>query len=107
MKTLVKLPSEIISGKDKINGLSISLNIFDVPAFLGEILDNITLFMIPENDVNKMRKKISVEVLRLIGSGKPKESLRFFDHKCKTHNPYTPGGMNELTALRSLGFFSI
>lgn len=69
-------------------------------------MENITLFMITEKDVNKMRKKISVEVLSLIGSGKPKEALRFFDPECKTHNPYTPGGMNELTALRSLGFFS-
>jgi hypothetical protein len=60
-------------------------------------LENITLFMIPENDVNKIRKKISVEVLRLIGSGKPKEATRFFDPECKTHNPYTLGGMNELT----------
>jgi hypothetical protein len=61
--------------------------------------------MIPENDVNKMRKKISLEVLSLIGSGKPKEALRLFNPECKTHNPYNPGGMNELTALRSLGFF--
>ncbi len=53
--------------------------------------------MITENDVNKMRKKISVEVLSLIGSGKPKEAMRFFDPECKTHNPYTPGGMNDLT----------
>ena len=53
--------------------------------------------MIPENDLNKTRKKISVEVLSLIGSGKPKEAMRFFDPKCKTHNPYTRGGMNELT----------
>src|SRR5665647_123079 len=72
----------------EINGLSISLYIFDTPAFLGEILENITLFMIPENDVNKTRKKISVEVLSLIGSGKPKDALLFFDPECKTHNPY-------------------
>ena len=77
--------------------MSISLYIFGTPAFLGEILENITLFMIPENDANKTRKKISVEVLSLIGSGKPKDALRFFDPECKTHNPYTPGGMNELT----------
>jgi hypothetical protein len=50
--------------------------------------------MIPENDANKMRKKISFEVLSLIGSGKPKEALRLFDPECKTHNPYNPGGMN-------------
>ena len=53
--------------------------------------------MIPENDVNKARKKISVEVLSLIGAGKPKESLRFFNPECKTHNPYILRGMNELT----------
>jgi predicted SnoaL-like aldol condensation-catalyzing enzyme len=60
-------------------------------------LENITLFMIPDNDVNKTRKKICVEVLSLIGSGKPKEALRFFDPECKTHNPYILGGVNELT----------
>jgi predicted SnoaL-like aldol condensation-catalyzing enzyme len=81
----------------EINGLSIGLYIFGTPAFLGEILENITLFMIPENDANKTRKKISVEVLSLIGSGKPKDALLFFDPECKTHNPYTPGGMKELT----------
>jgi predicted SnoaL-like aldol condensation-catalyzing enzyme len=53
--------------------------------------------MIPENDVNKARKKISVEVLSLIGAGKPKEALRFFNPERKTHNPYILGGMNELT----------
>ena len=61
----------------EINGVSISLNIFGAPAFLGEIFENITLFMIPENDVNKIRKKISMEVLSLIGSGKPKEATAF------------------------------
>lgn len=53
--------------------------------------------MISENDVNKTRKKIAVEILNLIGSGKPKDALRFFSADCKTHNPYTLGGMNELT----------
>jgi predicted SnoaL-like aldol condensation-catalyzing enzyme len=81
----------------EINRLSISLNIFDTPDFLGEILENITLFMIPENDVNKTRKRISVEIFNLIGSGKPKDILRYFHPECKTHNPYTQGGMNELT----------
>jgi|SRR5665647_1275797 len=53
--------------------------------------------MITENQVNKTRNKISVEVLSLVGSGKPKDALRYFDPECKTHNPYTLGGMNELT----------
>ena len=57
------------------------------PAYLCEILKNIIFFMIPENDVNKMLKKISMEVLSLIGFGKTKEALRFFDPKGKTHNP--------------------
>jgi predicted SnoaL-like aldol condensation-catalyzing enzyme len=64
--------------------------------FLDEKMENITLFMIPENDSNKTRKKIAVEFLSLVGSGRPKEGLRFFATKCKTHNPYTPGGMKEL-----------
>ena len=53
--------------------------------------------MIPENDVNKSRKEIAVKFLSFIGEGKPKEGLRFFDANCKTHNPYTSGGMDELT----------
>lgn len=54
------------------------------------------LFEVPKNDANKVRKEIAVEFLSLIGSGKPKEGLRFFAPECKTHNPYTPGGMTEL-----------
>lgn len=60
-------------------------------------MGNTTPFMIPENDVNKTRKDIAVEFFNLITLGKPKEGLRFFAPECKTHNPYTFGGMNELT----------
>lgn len=60
-------------------------------------MENITPFMISENDVNKTLKKIAVEILNLIDSGKPKDALLFFSVDCKTHNPYTAGGMNELT----------
>jgi len=67
-----------------------------VQVFLGEKMESITLFMIPENDANKIRKKIAVEFLSLVGSGKPKDGLRFFSPDCKTHNPYVVGGMNEL-----------
>lgn len=59
-------------------------------------METITPFMIPENDVNKTRKKIAVEFLNLIGAGKPKDGLKFFASDCKTHNPYIIGGMNEL-----------
>ncbi len=59
-------------------------------------MENITPFMIPENDANKTHKKIAVEFLSLISAGRPKEGLRFFAPDCKTHNPYTLGGMNEL-----------
>ncbi len=59
-------------------------------------MENITLFMIPESDPNKTHKKIAVEFLSLVGSGRPKEGLRFFAPECKTHNPYTPGGMKDL-----------
>jgi predicted SnoaL-like aldol condensation-catalyzing enzyme len=65
--------------------------------FFGEKMENITLFMVPENDANKQRKEIAVKFLSLVGSGKPKDGLVFFDPECKTHNPYTSGGMNELT----------
>ena len=60
-------------------------------------MGNITPFMIPENDANKTRKENAVEFLSLIGAGRTKEGLKFFAPDCKTHNPYTPGGMEELT----------
>ena len=60
-------------------------------------MENITLFMVPKNDVNKVRKEIAIEFFNLIASGKPKEGLRFFAPDCKTHNPYTAGSMNDLT----------
>ena len=50
-----------------------------------------------KDDDNKARKDIAVEFLRLVGSGKPKDGLRFFAPDCKTHNPYTAGGMDALT----------
>ena len=55
-----------------------------------------TLFEVPKNDVNKLRKEIAVEFFNLISSGRPKDGLRFFAPECKTHNPYTVGGMKEL-----------
>ncbi len=60
-------------------------------------MGTLTGFEASENDENKERKDIAVEFLRLIGAGKPKDGLRFFAPDCKTHNPYTPGGMEELT----------
>jgi predicted SnoaL-like aldol condensation-catalyzing enzyme len=60
-------------------------------------MENITLFIVPENDANKQHKEIAIKFLSSVGSGKPKDGLRFFDPECKTHNPYTGGGMNELT----------
>jgi len=59
-------------------------------------MESVTLFKIPEDDVNKARKEIAVEFLSLIGSGRPKDGLRFFAPDCKTHNPYVVGGVNEL-----------
>jgi predicted SnoaL-like aldol condensation-catalyzing enzyme len=56
-----------------------------------------SVFEVPQNDPNKVRKDIAVEFLSLVGSGKPKDGLLFFDPECETHNPYTAGGMEELT----------
>jgi predicted SnoaL-like aldol condensation-catalyzing enzyme len=56
-----------------------------------------SVFDVPPNDPNKARKGIAVEFLSLVASGKPKDGLFFFDPECKTHNPYTAGGMEELT----------
>jgi predicted SnoaL-like aldol condensation-catalyzing enzyme len=47
-------------------------------------------------DDNKSRKDIAVEFLNLVASGRPLDGLLFFDPDCKTHNPYTVGGIKEL-----------
>ena len=60
-------------------------------------MKNLTPFITSDKDLNIARKKIAVEVLNLIGSGNPKDALRFFSSECKTHNPYTLGGIEELT----------
>ena len=52
--------------------------------------------MAPKNDVNKVHKDIAIEFLNLVGSGRPKDGLRFFAPECKTHNPYISGSMNAL-----------
>jgi predicted SnoaL-like aldol condensation-catalyzing enzyme len=78
------------------NSLPPRFNILSNSVFLVKKMENITPFMIPENDPNSTRKKIAVEFLSLVGSGRPKEGLRFFSYDCKTHNPYVVGGMNEL-----------
>jgi predicted SnoaL-like aldol condensation-catalyzing enzyme len=59
-------------------------------------MNNKTPFEVPKNDVNKVHKDIAVEFLSLVGSGRPRDGLRFFAPECKTHNPYTVGGMKEL-----------
>jgi predicted SnoaL-like aldol condensation-catalyzing enzyme len=64
--------------------------------FLGEKVGALTGFEESENDENKIHKDIAVEFLRLVGSGKPKDGLRFFAPECKTHNPYVVGGMDAL-----------
>jgi uncharacterized protein YndB with AHSA1/START domain/predicted SnoaL-like aldol condensation-catalyzing enzyme len=43
------------------------------------------------------RKEMAVEFLTSIGSGRPKDGLRYFAAGCKTHNPYVAGGMEALT----------
>jgi predicted SnoaL-like aldol condensation-catalyzing enzyme len=68
-----------------------------MPEFLGEEMDSIKHFEIPKKDPNKAHKDIAVEFLNLVGLGRPKEGLRFFAPECKTHNPYSVGGMDELT----------
>jgi predicted SnoaL-like aldol condensation-catalyzing enzyme len=55
-----------------------------------------TLFEIPKNDVSRVRKEIAVEFFNFISSGKPMDGLQFFASDCKTHNPYTVGGIKEL-----------
>jgi predicted SnoaL-like aldol condensation-catalyzing enzyme len=43
------------------------------------------------------RKTIIMEYFKLLGSGKFKESLRFFAPDCVTHNPYISGSVEKLT----------
>jgi predicted SnoaL-like aldol condensation-catalyzing enzyme len=64
--------------------------------FLGDEMDGIKHFGIPKNDANRAHKEIAVEFLSLVGLGRPKEGLRFFAPDCKTHNPYSVGGMDAL-----------
>jgi predicted SnoaL-like aldol condensation-catalyzing enzyme len=78
------------------NALSIRLNIHVNPAFLGIVMIGKSVFEVPPSDPNKVRKDIAVEFLNLIGLGKPKDGLLFFDPECETHNPYIKGGMEEL-----------
>ena len=60
-------------------------------------MESNTLFEVSKNDPNRVRKVNAVKFLGFIAAGKPKDGLRFFAPDCKTHNPYTVGGMNELT----------
>jgi predicted SnoaL-like aldol condensation-catalyzing enzyme len=59
-------------------------------------MDNKTLFEVPKNDPNKVRKEIAIEFLSLAGWGRPKDGLRFFASDCKIHNPYVFGGIDAL-----------
>ena len=78
------------------NELSICLNIYVNQAFLGAIMIGKSVFDMAQNDANKAHKDIVVEFLRLVASGEPEDGLIFFDPDCKTHNPYTAGGIKEL-----------
>ncbi len=64
--------------------------------FFGVRMSNKTLFEVPQNDANRVCKEIAVEFFNLIASGRPKDGLPFFSPECKTHNPYTVGGIKEL-----------
>ena len=55
-----------------------------------------SVFECPKDDPHKAHKDIAVEFLNSISEGRPKDGLAFFDPDCKTHNPYTGGGINEL-----------
>jgi len=57
----------------------------------------LTGFEVSPEDENRERKEIAVEFLRLVGLQRQKDGLRFFAPDCKTHNPYTAGGMDALT----------
>lgn len=50
-----------------------------------------------EVGIQKRRKEIAGEYLRLVSQGRPEDGLRFFSSRCKQHNPFTHGGMKELT----------
>jgi predicted SnoaL-like aldol condensation-catalyzing enzyme len=52
--------------------------------------------MSPKNDTSKVHKDIAAEFLNSVGSGRPKDGLRFFAPECKTHNPYISSSMSTL-----------
>ncbi len=55
------------------------------------------LFDVPQNDPHKLQKEAAVKFLSYIAAGNPKGGLKFFSSDCKTHNPFTLGGMEEVT----------
>jgi predicted SnoaL-like aldol condensation-catalyzing enzyme len=71
-------------------------NISFNPHFLGILMIGKSIFDVPLNDPNKVRKDIVIEFFNLISEGRPEDGLFFFDSDCRTHNPYIAGGIKEL-----------
>lgn len=58
-------------------------------------MDTIKSALISQKEIDQ--KKIVLEYFKLVGSGKFREGLRFFQDDCKTHNPFTSGSIENLT----------
>ena len=58
-------------------------------------MDTIKSDLISQKEIDQ--KKIVLEYFKLVGSGKFREGLRFFQDDCKIHNPYISGTIENLT----------
>jgi predicted SnoaL-like aldol condensation-catalyzing enzyme len=45
---------------------------------------------------SQSRKEIVADFFRLIGEGRPRDGLKYFEADCVQHNPYVHGGMSAL-----------
>jgi predicted SnoaL-like aldol condensation-catalyzing enzyme len=50
------------------------------------------------------RRHTVIELFRLIGEGRMREGLRFFDPNCTQHNPYIRSGMDTLIESMASAF---
>jgi predicted SnoaL-like aldol condensation-catalyzing enzyme len=58
-------------------------------------MDTIKSDLVRQKEMDQ--KRIVLEYLKLIGSGKFREGLHFFRDDCKTHNPFLSGSIENLT----------
>jgi predicted SnoaL-like aldol condensation-catalyzing enzyme len=50
------------------------------------------------------RKNIVTDFFRIVGTGRPKDGLKYFASNCVQHNPYVHGGMDALLESMTAAF---